>query len=826
MTGVSHSPAPAPPDLPSHADVVVIGGGIVGCSVAYHLAHRGVGSVVLLERRQLTCGTTWHAAGLVGQLRATHNMTSLARYSAELYQSLEAETGHATGYTPTGSLSIATNDERREELLRQASMARCFGVEVEPVSVAAVAERWPDAFTGDLVGAVHVPGDASTGPVETTLALAAGARARGARIIEGVTVKEVIHEAGCVRGVETSHGSVAAPVVVNAAGIWARELGASCGVNVPLHAAEHFYVVTEPIAGLPDSLPTLRDPDGCVYFKREAGGALLVGFFEPFAKPWGADGIPEDFAFDSLPEDWPHLEPQLERAAVRLPALRDIGLRLFFNGPESFTPDDRYLLGEAPELRGFFVAAGFNSVGIQSAGGAGKVLADWIVDGRPPMDLWDVDLRRMLPFQGNSDYLRERTVEAVGLLYAMHWPHRQFETARGVRHSALHAELSARGACFGELAGWERPNWFAPGEREPAYAYSYGRQNWFEHSAAEHRAVRESVGIFDQSSFAKLTVDGPDACAVLDILCANAVDVEPGTAVYTQWLNEAGGIEADLTVTRLAEDRYLVVTGAATPVRDFDWLRRHTPDGADVTLADATDSLAVLSVMGPRARELLAGLTPADLANDSFPFRASREIEVAGVPLRATRITYVGELGYELYVEPARAVDLYRAVRSAADSVGGSDAGYHALDSLRMEKAYRHWGSDVTPDDTPLEAGLGFAVAFSKDAPFIGRDALLRQRDRGITRRLVAFGLEDPEPLLLHDEPVWRDGERVGRTSSAAFGHTLGRSCGLGWIDWEAGDSERALGRSEWELEIACVRHRARATLRPLYDPRSERVRA
>ena len=818
--------SPPTSDLPTHADCVVIGGGIVGCSGAYHLALRGAANVVLLERRKLTCGTTWHAAGLVAQLRATHNMTRLARYSAELYQSLEAETGQATGYTATGSLTVATTEGRHQEILRQASMAGCFGVSVEPVSVAAVAERWPQAYTGDLVGAVHVPGDASTSPVDTTLALAAGARARGARILEGVTVKRVVREANRVRGVETSHGSIEAPVVVNAAGMWARELGRACGVNVPLHAAEHFYVVTEPVEDLPESLPTLRDPDGCAYFKREAGGALLVGFFEPVAKPWGMDGIPEDFAFDTLPEDWPHLEPQLERAALRLPALRDVGMRLFLNGPESFTPDDRYLLGEAPELRGFFVAAGFNSVGIQSAGGAGKVLADWILDGHPPMDLWDVDLRRMLPFQGDPTYLRERTVEAVGLLYAMHWPFRQFETARNVRHSPLHGELEARGACFGELAGWERPNWFAPGEQRPAYAYSYGRQNWFEHSAAEHRGVRSSVGIFDQSSFAKLSVEGPAACGVLNRICGNDVDVEPGTAVYTQWLNEAGGIEADLTVTRLAEDRYLVVSGAATPVRDLDWLRRNTPEAASASLADVTESLAVLGVMGPHARTLLAGLTSADLSNQAFPFRASRELELAGVPLRATRITYVGELGFELYVAPDRAAELYRALRSAGEPLGLRDAGYHALDSLRIEKGYRHWGHDVTPDDTPLEAGLGFAVAFDKRAAFIGREALLRQRERGVERRLVAFSLEDSEPLLLHDEPVWRDGERVGRTSSGGFGHTLGRACGLGWIAWASGDSARSLASSEWQIEIACERSAARASLRPLYDPRGERIRA
>ncbi|MCP4002946.1 MAG: FAD-dependent oxidoreductase [bacterium] len=818
-------PANAAKDLPARAGAVIVGGGIVGCSIAYHLTRRGLRNVVLLERRKLTCGTTWHAAGLVAQLRATHNMTRLARYSAELYEHLAEETGQATGFTRTGSLSVATGPERLEELLRQASMARCFDVEVEVCTPEQVAERWPHARTDDLAGAVFVPGDASTGPVDTTIALAAGARAGGAQIFENTRVTKLLHEGGRVRGVHSERGSIESPVVVNAAGMWARELGASCGVNVPLHAAEHFYVITEPIPGLPEALPTLRDPDGCAYFKREAGGALLVGFFEPVAKPWGMNGIPDSFAFDCLPDDWEHLEPELEAAALRVPALQDVGMRLFFNGPESFTPDDRYLLGEAPELRGCFVAAGFNSVGIQSAGGAGKVLADWIVDGRPPMDLWDVDIRRVFPYQAAPDYLEARTVETLGLLYAMHWPFRQYETARDQRHSPLHEELAARGACFGELAGWERPNWFAPGETAPTYEYSYGRQNWFERSAAEHRGVREAVGLFDQTSFAKTSVEGPDACRELERICANRVDVEPGTAVYTQWLNPAGGIEADLTVTRLAEERYLIVGGAATQVRDLDWLRRNIADDSRVELADVSQSLAVLGVMGPSARALLASLTETDLSNGAFPFRASRQIEVAGLPVRATRITYVGELGWELYVAPPDALALYRALRGAGEGLGVVDAGYHALDSLRMEKAYRHWGHDVTPDDTPLEAGLGFAIAFDKPGGFIGRESLSRQRERGLERRLVVFVLEDPAPLLLHDEPVWRDGVLVGRTTSGAFGHSVGRACGLGYVSWSPHDSAAAIRESHWEIEIANQRHAARASLRPLYDPKSERIR-
>ncbi|MEE2677819.1 MAG: FAD-dependent oxidoreductase [Myxococcota bacterium] len=814
-----------PETLPARTGAVVIGGGIVGCSIAYHLVRRGYRDVVVLERKQLTCGTTWHAAGLVGQLRATHNMTRLAGYSAELYAGLAAETGQETGFRRIGSLSVARGAERLEELLRGASMARCFGLDVDVLSPADVAERWPQANVDDLAGAVCLPGDGTASPVDTTRALAAGATAGGARIFEDTKVTGVVTEAGRVRGVVTERGEIACEHVVNAAGMWAREVGRWSGVNVPLHAAEHFYVITEPIPGLPDALPTLRDPDGSAYFKSEAGGRLLIGFFEPVAKPWGMEGIPEDFAFDALPDDWDHIEPVFERAAVRVPAVREVGIRTFFNGPESFTPDDRYLLGPAPGLGGYWVAAGFNSVGIQSAGGAGKVLADWMLDGAPPMDLWDVDLRRMLPFQGDPDYLRERCVEGLGLLYAMHWPFRQYATARNVRCSALHEELAADGACFGELAGWERANWFdpahRPGDPTPEYVYSYGRQNWFSHSAAEHLAAREGVVVFDQSSFAKFRVAGPDALGVLNRVSANDVDVAPGTAVYTQWLNERGGIEADLTVTRCGEESFLVVSGPATAVRDFHWLRDHAPEDAALVVEDASEALAVLSVMGPDARNLLAPLCAGELSDAAFPYRASREVEIAGVALRATRISYVGELGWELYVPKAEAPVLYRALRAA----GARNAGYHALDSLRMEKGYRHWGHDVTPDDTPLEAGLGFAVAFDKAGDFLGRDALLRQRDAGVARRMVGFALDDPEPLLFHDEPIWRDGIRVGRTTSGAYGHSLGRALALGYVAWGAEERAASLAASRWEIEIACERHTARPSLRPFYDPASRRLR-
>ncbi len=725
-------------DLPTDARVVIVGGGIVGCSVAYHLARRGCTDVVLLERRQLTCGTTWHAAGLVGQLRATHNLTRLAQYTTDLFATLEAETGQATGFQARGSISIAPNEERFEELKRGASMARCFGLDVEVITPERVKELVPLARVDDLVGGVHLPGDGITNPIDTTQALAKGARSRGVRIIENVAVERILVESGVAVGVRTEFGEIRADAVVNCAGMWGRQLGDAVGDVVPLHAAEHFYIVTEGVEGISPTMPVLRDPDGCGYFKEDAG-KLLIGWFEPVSKPWGMRGIPEEFCFDSLPEDFEHIAPLVEAATHRMPLLGETGIRLFFNGPESFTPDDRYLLGESPHVRGLFTAAGFNSIGIQSSGGAGKVLADWIIDGRPPMDLWDVDVRRVMPFQRNAKYLHDRTVESLGLLYAMHWPFRQPETARGVRRSALHDRLAGRGACFGEVAGWERTNWFAPAGVAPEYEYTYGRQNWFPYSAAEHHAVRTNVGIFDLSSFGKYVLEGPDAAEVLNRICANDVEVPVGRIVYTQWLNERGGIEADLTVTREAADRYLIVTAAATQVRDLAWLKDHIPATARAHATDITSAHAVLSVMGPSSRALLSTLTTADLSNEGFPFGTSQIIDLGYARVRASRVTYVGELGWELYIPTEYATGVFDVIVEAGAPFGLAHCGYHALNSLRTEKGYRHWGHDISPDETPLEAGLGFVVAWDKPGGFIGRDALVAQKAQGLRQRLVQF---------------------------------------------------------------------------------------
>ncbi len=810
--------------LPGQAQVVIIGGGIIGCSLAYHLTKIGWRDVVLLERRKLTCGTTWHAAGLVGQLRATLNMTRLAQYTADLYTTLEQETGQATGFKQNGSISVATNEERFEEWKRGASMARTFGLEVEVIGPEEMKRLWPLLNIEDVVGGVFLPKDGQTNPIDTTTALAKGARTGGAQIFEDTKVTAIHTRAGRVTGVATDRGDIAAEVVVNCGGMWGREIGQMAGVDVPLHACEHFYILTEEVADLPSDLPVLRDQDGCAYYKEDAG-KILLGAFEPNAKPWGMDGIPEDFCFDELPEDFEHFEPVLEAAMNRVPALQEVGIRKFFCGPESFTPDNRYMLGEAPNLKNFYVAAGFNSIGIQSAGGAGKVLAEWIAEGHPPMDLSDVDIRRMAPFQNNKAYLYHRASEALGLLYAMHWPYRQYETARGLRRSPLHERLKDRGACFGEVAGWERPNWFAPAGVEPSYAYSYKRQNWFPYAAEEHRAVREGVALFDQSSFGKFLVQGRDAEAVLQRICANDVAVPLGKIVYTQWLNDRGGIEADLTVTRLSETSYMVVTGAAVAGRDFNWLQRHIPEDSHCTATDVTSGYGVMGVMGPKSRELLSRLTATDLTNEAFPFGTAREIELGMARVRAFRVTYVGELGWELYVPSEFAVAVFDALTSEGEALGLRPAGMHVLDSCRIEKAYRHWGHDITDEDTPLEAGLGFVCRLDKNTDFLGREALLRQKEAGLKRRMVQFALKDPEPLLYHNEPIYRDGEIVGYLTSGNYGHHLGAAVGLGYVGHPDGVDADFVASGSFEIEVACERIPAEASLRPLYDPKSARIR-
>jgi 4-methylaminobutanoate oxidase (formaldehyde-forming) len=820
-------------DLPRHARAAIIGGGVVGCSVAYHLAKLGWTDVVLLERKRLTSGTTWHAAGLIGQLRATLTLTLLAKYTAGLYTKLEEETGLATGFRQNGSLSLALTAERFEELKRQASMAKPFGLDVHVLTPQEARERHPLIDLKDVVGGIFIPSDGQADPANIAQALAKGARMSGVRIFENTKVTGILQEKGRATGVTTDKGSISADYVVNCAGLWGREIGRMAGVNVPLMACEHFYVVTDASPEIPRNLPVLRVPDECAYAKEDAG-KLLVGFFEPTAKPWGIDGVPEHAEFLTLPDDWDHIAPQLEQAMARLPILARTGIHTFFNGPESFTPDNRYLLGEAPELKNFFVAAGFNSIGIQSAGGAGKALAEWMHTGEPTMDLMGVDIRRMFPFQGNKTYLVNRVSETLGLLYADHFPYRHYASARGVRHSPLHERLEAHGACFGEAAGWERPFWFLPAEastrgEKPEYRYSWKRQNWFDYAAAEHKAVRTGVALFDMTPFGKIRVEGPDAEAVLQKICANDVTVEPGRIVYTQWLNRNGGIEADLTVARLSDTEFLVVTSSGTVPRDLAWLKQHIPEDARCITTDVTSGEACLAIMGPKSRELLQPLVNVDLSNPAFPFATAKTIEIGMGLARAHRVTYVGELGWEIYVATDMARHVFDTIAARGADVGLRLAGMHALDSCRIEKAYRHMGHDIGHADHVLEAGLGFAVKVDKTAgrfgDFIGREAVRRRKQNGVRSRLVQFLLEDPEPLLYHNEPIWRDGATAGYLTSGAYGHHLGAAVGLGYVKCAPGESADELLASRFEIEVAGRRVPAQASLKAFYDPKADRTR-
>lgn len=813
-------------ELPTKARVVIIGGGVIGCSVAYHLTKLGWQDVVLLERKQLTSGTTWHAAGLIAQLRATANMTKLAKYSQELYGNLEAETGVATGFKRCGSITAALTEERKEEIFRQAAMARAFGVEVEEISPAEVKAKYEHLNIDDVTAGVFLPLDGQGDPANIALALAKGARQRGALVKERTKVTGIARDGRRVTGVDwvsddgQKQGHIACDMIVNCAGMWGHQVGRMAGVNVPLHACEHFYIVTEAIPNL-TQMPVLRVPDECAYYKEDAG-KMLLGAFEPNAKPWAMSGIPDSFEFDQLPEDFDHFEPILEQAINRMPMLAEAGIHTFFNGPESFTPDDAYHLGLAPEMDNVWVAAGFNSIGIQSAGGAGMALAQWMEDGQKPFDLGDVDVSRMQPFQGNKTYLFERSKETLGLLYADHFPYRQKATARGVRRTPFHHQLLEQGAVMGEIAGWERANWFANEGQEREYQYTWKRQNWFENSAAEHRSVRENVGMYDMSSFGKIRVEGPDAEAFLNYIGGGDYSVPNGKIVYTQFLNNRGGIEADVTVTRLTETSYLVVTPAATRLADQTWMERHKGN-FNVVITDVTAGEGVLAIMGPNARKLLEKVSPADFTNATNPFGTAQEIELGMGLARAHRVTYVGELGWEIYVSSDMAGHAFETLFTAGQDMGLKLCGMHMMDSCRIEKGFRHFGHDITCEDHVIDAGLGFAVKTDK-ADFIGKQAVLERKETGPKNRMVQFKLTDPEPLLFHNEPVIRDGEIVGYLSSGNYGHTLGGAVGMGYVPCE-GEKAADVLASTYEIDVMGTRVRAEASLKPMYDPKSERVK-
>ena len=811
-------------NIPKNARVVIVGGGVIGCSVAYHLAKKGWNDVVLLERKQLTSGTTWHAAGLIAQLRASANMTKLAKYSQELYGNLEKETGVATGFKRCGSITVALTEERKEEIFRQAAMARAFGVDVEEISPEEVKNKYEHLNINGVKAGVWLPKDGQGDPGNITQALAKGARNRGAKIFENTLVTGITKKGRRVSGVnwnsKNESGYTEADMVVNCGGMWGHEVGRMVGVNVPLHACEHFYIVTEPIKGL-TQLPVLRVPDECAYYKEDAG-KFLLGAFEPVSKPWGMGGIPKDFEFDQLPEDFDHFEPILEAACERMPMLAEAGIQTFFNGPESFTPDDAYHLGLAPELDNFWVAAGFNSIGIQSAGGAGMALAEWMDTGSKPFDLGDVDISRMQPFQGNKKYLFERSKETLGLLYADHFPFLQKKTARNIRRTPFHHQLLSQGAVMGEIAGWERANWFSEKGQKASYEYSWKRQNWFDNAAREHCSVRENVGMYDMSSFGKIRIEGRDATKFLNFVAGGQYDVEIGKIVYSQFLNNAGGIEADVTITRLSEIAYLVVTPAATRLADQVWLTRNAIN-FNVVITDVTAGEGVLAVMGPNSRKLLQKVSPNCFDNEINPFGTSQEIEIGMGLARVHRVTYVGELGWEIYCSSDQAGHIFDTLFEAGKDFNLKLCGMHMMDSLRIEKGFRHFGHDITCEDHVLEAGLGFAVKTNKPN-FIGRDAVLRKKESGLDRRLLQFVLTDSEPLLYHNEPILRDGKLIGHLTSGNYGHTIGAAIGLGYVPCK-NETVADILASNYEIDVAGSKIKANVSINSIYDPKSERVK-
>lgn len=816
-------------ELPKKASAVVVGGGVTGASVAYHLARQGWQDVVLLERKQFACGTTWHAAGLIGTMRANESHARLLEYSMNLLSEIEAESDQSTGFRQVGSLSIAHSEARWEELRRVAAMNNAFGVtRVDTITAADAKAMFPLMSDHDLLGATFVEQDGKANPTDVTMAFIKSARKRGALCLEGVEVDDILIENGKVVGVATDQGTIQSDFVVNCAGLWARNLGRQHNVNIPLHACEHYYAVTEKHPDVTADLPVLRDHDRYTYVKEDAG-SLLVGIFEPKARAWGHQGIPKDFSFDELEGHHDEqLMPVLEHAMERIPMLGEVGWRTFFCGPESFTPDDQWHVGEVPNVKNYFVACGLNSIGIQTAGALGKACAEWMEKGHAPLDLWGNDIRRMYPFMGTQQFIQERVEESLGLLYANHYPFLQFETARGVRFSPIHQRLKEANACFGSVAGWERPNWFAPEGVEPKYEYSFGKQNWFEYSAAEHKAAREGVVLFDQSTFSKYLIQGKDAAKNLQRICSADVDVDADRIVYTHWLNDRGGIEADLTVTRLAENQYMAVSAAATTHKDLDWLNRNIDPDSHTFVTDVTNQWAVFGVMGPRSRELLEPLVGQSLSNDVFPFGCSKEAEIGYWPVRITRVSFVGELGWEVYVPVDMAMPVFDRLLEAGKAVDLKLAGLHALDSCRIEKKFLHFGHDVADEDTPLEAGVGFVCAMDKSVPFIGHDAIARQKDTGshFQKRLVQFLINDPEPQLYHHEPILMNNQLVGYLTSGNYGHTLGGSVGLGYVKLNEKIDKALVESADWAIDIGGTHYTATASLGAQYDPRAERMRS
>ena len=804
---------------------VVIGGGVIGLSTAYHLARHGCTEVLLLEQNELASGTSWHAAGIVGPLRATMNLTHIAKYALTLIPELEQETGQQTGYKQTGGFWLAESEDRLIELKRIKAMGDMNGLHARFFDSAAVRERFPLLNVSDVVGALWVDEDGQVNPYDLCMAYAKGARTRGVEIREQARVQRVDIVDGAVRGVVLEDETyVRCDTVINCAGLWARDLGEQNGVCIPLQAVEHMYVVTEPIPDLPKPCPLVRDMKGALYIKEDAG-RLVIGTFESNARLWDWRSVDPDRSFLELPENWDHLEPMLQAAQHRIPCLDDTGLQHFMNGPESFTPDTKQVMGESPQVRNYFVAAGLNSLGIMSSPGVGKAMATWVVDGTPGTDLWEVDVARFDPVYADTAFLKARTQEAVANQLDMHWPFKQYKSGRNVKQSALYPAHVNAGAVFGATAGWERPLWFAHDEVETELVNSYGAQNWWPYAKREARMTADAVALYELSPFSKILIEGADALPFLQRMCCSDMDVDPGRVVYTLMLNAHGGIETELTVTRLSESAYCMVSAAATRYKDLAWLNRHVSEGEAVTITDHTEQQAVIGVMGPASRDLLKGLTASDVSKQAFAFATSQAIEVASCPLRAVRVSFVGELGFELYVDADRAASVYRALSDAGQAYGLIHAGLFSMEGCRLEKGYHHWGHDIGPQDTPLHAGLGFTVNYDKSSAFLGQEALLRQRETGVDRRLLLFQVEAEEPLLLHDEPIFRGRERVGLTTSGGLGFRTDLALCFGMVTKPDGMTLNELRSEAFEIELAGKRYAMAALSDPPYDPQGIRLR-
>lgn len=816
------------PILPKSARVVVIGGGVIGTSVAYHLAHMGWTDVVLLERDRITSGTTWHAAGLMVCFGSTsETSTEMRKYTRDLYSRLEAETGQATGFAPIGFVQVATDKDRLEEYRRVSAFNRYCGINVQEISPKEVKEFFPLAKVDDVLAGFYVKEDGRVNPVDVTMALAKGARMKGAKIIEGVAATGILKKKGRVTGVQTTAGDIEAEYVVNCAGMWARQFGEISGVNIPNQAAEHYYLITEEIKGMPKNMPVLEDPSSYGYFREEVGG-LMIGLFEPVCAPWKIEGIPQDFSFGEIEPDWDRMAPYLEKAMARVPISMDVGVRKFFCGPESFTPDLRPIVGEAPELKNYFVAAGLNSIGILTGGGMGRVIANWIMTGTPDVDVTGFNIDRLHPYQNNPTYRKLRTVESLGLVYKTHYPYKSLETARGAKRSPFHDRLAAKGAYFKDVSGWEGADWYAPAGIEPKIEkHSFGREKWFEYWKAEHEAARNGVILMDMSFMSKFLVQGRDAGKVLNTISANHVDGPVETITYTQWLNEKGLLEADLTVTKLEDEKFFVVVTDTMHRHTETWMKRHIPNDANAFVTDVTSGFGQLNIQGPRSRELLQSLTTVDLSNEAFPFRRAKEIDIGLARVLCTRITYLGELGYELYIPAEQAIHVYDLIVEAGEKFGLRHAGLKALSSLRLEKGYRDYGHDIDNTDNPFETGLGFAVDFKKTENFIGKQAALAAKAKApYTRRLVSLLVKNPEPLIFHAEVIYRNGRRVGYVRAGSYGYTLGGAVGLAMI--EAGEpiDAKYLNEGQWEIEIADKKYPIVVSLKPLFDPEMAKIKA